>query len=66
MNNFVFNGITISKWKAVPWAQFEHLCMQTFLWKYLKDCTFIPTSDIFQHFTVDLYMIYFSYGMKRN
>ena len=42
LNNFVFNGITISKRKAVPWAQFEQLRMQTFSWENLKNYTFTP------------------------
>ena len=44
--------LTISKEKAVLWAQFAHWHMQTFSWEYLKNCTFTPTLKIFQHFTV--------------
>ena len=58
--------LTISKRKAVPWAEFAHLRMQTFSWENLKNYTFTPTLQIFQHFTVDLYMIYFSYGTEKN
>ena len=58
--------LTISKRKAVSWAQFAHLRMQTFSWENLKNYTFTPTLEIFSTFNVDLWMIYFSGGMERN
>ena len=46
--------VTISKKKAVPWAQFLYPRMQTFSWENLKNYTFTPTLEIFQYLTVDL------------
>ena len=46
--------LSISKRKAVAWAKFAHLRMQTFSWENLKNYTFTPTLEIFQHFTVGL------------
>ena len=45
---------TISKRKAVPWALFAHLRMQTFSWENLKNYRFTSNLEIFQHFTVNL------------
>ena len=44
-----FNSI-ISKRKAVSWAQFAHLCMQSFSWENLKNYTFTLILEIFQTF----------------
>ena len=46
--------LSISKRKAVPWAQFSHLRMQTFSWENLKNYTFTPTLEIVQHFAIGL------------
>ena len=39
--------LTIPKRKAVPWAQFVHLRMQTFSWENLKNCTSTPNFSTF-------------------
>ena len=42
--------LTASKRKAVPWAQFLHLRMQTFSWENLKSYSFTPTLRNFSTF----------------
>ena len=42
--------LTISKRKAVPWAQFLHLRMQIFSWENLKNYSFTPTLRNFSTF----------------
>ena len=66
LNTLYLMAINISKRKAVLWAQFAHLGMQTLSWENLKNYTSTPTFHHFHHFTVHLWMIYFSRGMERN
>ena len=47
LNNFLLNDINYLQQKGC-------LRMQTLSWENLKNYTFTPTLEIFQHFTVDL------------
>ena len=67
LNTLHLMVLNISKRKAVSWAQFAHLRMQTLSWENLKNYTFTPTLETFSTFyCVDLWVIYFSRGMERN
>ena len=58
--------LSISKRKAVPWAQFSHLRMQTFSWENLKNYTFTPTLEIVQHFANRFIDDISFYGTEQN
>ena len=47
LNNFLLNDINYLQQKGC-------LCMQTLSWENLKNYTFTPTLEIFQHFAVGL------------